>query len=1356
MNVRVPKKTSQGARKKERPVRRDDTPVQETDTQRAEPVSDAPSKPPFSVVGIGASAGGLEAFTALLKALPADTGMAFVLVQHMDPAHASSLSKVLSRATAMPVKEVTRDTGVEPNQVYVMPSSADITIHAGVLHLVDRHDAGGTHLPIDHFFTSLAEDRNSAAIGVILSGTASDGTHGLQAIKQEGGITFAQDEASARHRGMPGSAVASGCVDFVLPPEQIAATLIRISRQPGLAVSPSAVVSDQDTFRQVCQFLHSVTGVDFLQYKPATISRRIGRRMALQKIDKLQDYLQYLRKNSAEVGALYQDIFIHVTGFFRDPHAFRALRARILPDVIGHRTTNQSIRVWVPGCSTGEEAYSIAILLVEALGERALETRIQVFGTDISESTIQHARTGIYAEASLANVSRPRLRKFFLKVEGGYQVFKSIRELCVFARHDLTSDPPFSKLDLISCRNVLIYMGSALQKRMVDTFHYALKPGGYLFLGKSESLGAHGDLFALEDRMHKVYSRKMATTPHFEMTARRSNSESRAVQEEAPSSLTFDLKKEVDRILLERFAPPALVVDPDLRVLYFQGDTSLYLAPAAGEPSFHMLRLLRPELVVEVRAAIQKVKKTRAPEEFRGIRLKHDGQSKLIRVEVRQLPGRRNKGCDFLVIFHEETPRQTSPDTSPTPDVLPAVQSKGQGKEVLRLSRELASTREYLRTLVEDHEATYEELKAANEEVLSANEELQSTNEELETTKEELQSSNEELTTLNEELQNRNGELVQLADDLNNLLIGVNIPIAILDHELRIRRFTPEAEKTLGLIPADLGRPFRHIAPTLMVSNWDQLFAEALERLRIVEREVQDNQGHWYTLHVRPYTTSDQRITGVLLALLDIDTVKRSLDAARQARDYAEAIVETIQEPLLVLDSRLRILSANNSFYHTFQTTAEETVNRVIFEVGDRQWDIPRLRELLQHLLPHNTRIEDFEVENNFPNIGLRHMLLNARRLDSGPLDIAMILLAIKDVTGQVSVTKELQASEARYRAIVQDQTDLICRFLPDGTITFVNQAYCRYFGRSFEDLLGRNFLEELVADADREATRKHLAAITLQSPVRTFTRRMALTGDRWRQWVTRALFDERGQIVEFQSAGRDVTDLKQNESSLLRYQEELRALTAKLISAQEETSKHLARELHDAFSQKLAVLGMELAALQQSVPVPSASFREQLRQIASQISGLAKDIHQFSRQLHPAILDDLGLVAALNHECIAFTEQYGVRAVFTAQNVEDPPPEEVSLCLYRVAQESFRNIGKHAGASEVRSSLVQDGDEIIMIVEDFGDGFDMKDIKHKGGLGLVSMDERVRLVDGVLSIQSAPGRGTRVVVRVPLKRSQG
>ncbi len=576
------------------------------------------------VVGIGASAGGLEAFRLLLKSLPPDTGLAFVLVQHLDPGHESMLTSLLSKATQMPVAEVKEGMRAEPNHVYIIPPNSTLGILNGSLHLTARMKPGSRHMPIDHFLRSLAEDQGSGAIGVILSGVATDGTLGLKAIKAEGGITFAQDEKTAKYDGMPRSAIAAGCVDFVLSPEKIARELARIGRHPYLRVSPAEPVplpaeNDSD-LRTLFLLLRSATGVDFSYYKYSTLERRIVRRMVLHKIARLSQYVRYLQENPGELRALYEDILIHVTAFFREPETFQELKDTILPNLLRTRRADEPIRVWIPGCSTGEEAYSIAMVLLEYLGDRAASVRIQLFGTDISEAAIERARAGTYSESSVAEVSPDRLRRFFVKGNGEYQITKSLREMCIFARQDLAKDPPFSRMDLISCRNVLIYMGPVLHKKLMGIFHYALKPTGLLILGKSESISGFSDLFMPVGRKHKIYSKKLVEThPVFDVPAADDDGAHERAEKKPETPMKFDLRKEADRLVINHYAPAGLVASESLHILQFRGDAAPFLSPSPGEASLSLLRMVRPEFAMELRAAIQRARKQDAPVRKEGV-----------------------------------------------------------------------------------------------------------------------------------------------------------------------------------------------------------------------------------------------------------------------------------------------------------------------------------------------------------------------------------------------------------------------------------------------------------------------------------------------------------------------------------------------------------------------------------------------------------------------------------------------------------------------------------------------------------------------------------------------------------------
>ena len=953
------------------------SPSRRSEIRPAGPVS-------FPVVGIGASAGGFEAFGEMLNALPADTGMAFVLIQHLDPTHESMLAALLARKSALPVSQVTDGMAMEANHVYVIPPNAKMGIRNGVLELVKRAAAGEKNMPIDYFFQSLAAYCKDGAIGVILSGTATDGTSGLKAIKAQGGICFAQDEESAKFPGMPASAIAAGCVDFSLPPRKIAAELARIARHqrsspdacaPG-AASPSALPSGNDGhIRKLILLIRGATGADFTHYKSSTIHRRIARRMLLKKIGSIREYVELLRRDRAELDALYQDILIHVTSFFREPETFEILESRIIPKLIEGNAEQDPLRVWVAGCSTGEEAYSIAIVLAEYLGDRQGKVPVQIFATDLSESSIEQARAGIYAATTLADIRPERLARFFVKSNGKYQVTQSIRELCTFARQDLTQDPPFSRIDLISCRNVLIYLEPVLQKKILAAFHYALKDRGFLLLGKSETLNAFPELFALVEKKGKFYRRRAAATvPQFSAVAAYDHA-GQPGKPAKPAAPPADLQKEADRIVWSRYAHAGVIVDENLQILHFRGDTSPYIAPASGAASLHLLKMVRSDLLVDLRAAFQRSKKENAPARREGIRVTSSAHPREVCLDVVPLSALTMPERHFLILFEEARPVPAA--TGPAK----ANRTKANTAPIAKLQQELSATREYLQAIIEEQETTNEELKAANEEGLSNNEELQSANEELETAKEELQSTNEELVTLTEQQVSRNVELTQTNDDLSNVLDGVQIPIVMLGNDRRIRRFTPSAEKLFNLLPTDVGRPIQNLRPNLDVPDLQPLIARTIETLTVQQQDVRDLEGRYYAMSVRPYRTSDNRIDGVLIALADTDTVRRSLEESRRARDYANAIVETMREPFVVLDSSLHVVTANRSFYAAFQLLPEEIEKQRIFDLAGGGWQIPALRKLLEEILPGDTSFNDFKMAHVFPKVGRRVLLLNARRL---------------------------------------------------------------------------------------------------------------------------------------------------------------------------------------------------------------------------------------------------------------------------------------------------------------------------------------------------------------------------------------
>jgi two-component system CheB/CheR fusion protein len=909
------------------------------------------------VVAIGASAGGLEAFTELLSHLPPNTGMAFVLVQHLDPKHESMLTELISRSTRMPVQEVKNGMGIEPDHVYVIPPNATMTIHDHTLRLTAREETRGQHMAVDSFMRALAEAQGHNAIGVILSGSGTDGTLGLAEIQAQGGVTFAQDETTARHDGMPRSAIAAGRVDFVLPPSEIARELTRIASHPYIARASRDEATDPVPEQHVglntiFQLIRKSTGVDFTHYRHTTIRRRVQRRMIVHKIDALPRYVKYVQQNPAELKALFQDMLINVTSFFRNPSVFEGLKKRVFPAILKKHPGNAPIRIWAPACSSGEETYSLAIALLEFLGDTGSPLHVQIFGSDVSETSINKARSGLYPENIQGDVSPDRLRRFFLKVEGGYHINKNVRDLCIFAQQNLLVDPPFSQMDLICCRNLLIYLEAPLQKNVISLFHYALKPDGFLVLGTAESVGTLGNLFSLEDRANKVYAKRstaMRPSVAFSMGRLPEKIEPGArphlVGRKEPSWNAAEAQKEFDRRLLQQFAPAAVFVDEALEVVHSRGNVDRYLKLSSGRATLSILKMAREGLSLELRNAIARARKENVTVRREHVELKTDHSVRNVTFEVIPLRIANTHEPYLMVVFEQAGAEQRRPLGKR--GVAP-IRKDTSSKRLLKLEQELAATTEYLHTVIENQEATNEELQSANEEILSSNEELQSTNEELETAKEELQSSNEELTTVNDELRSRNLEITHANNDLLNLLASSDVAVIMLGSDLVIRRFTPEAQQILGLIPGDVGRPFDNINAGLNIPNLHDLISNVISDFIPFEREVRVRSGKTYILRATPYRTGENRVQGAVITLIGLPETLREAKAG---------------EFVLVLDPALRVKAASPSFYRAFQLSPESVQNRPLDRLNHFVSGNPELQKALQTAQQTSETIPPFTIE---------------------------------------------------------------------------------------------------------------------------------------------------------------------------------------------------------------------------------------------------------------------------------------------------------------------------------------------------------------------------------------------------------
>ena len=937
----------------------------------------------FPIIGIGASAGGLETLETFFSNMPGNVNMAFIIIQHLSPKHKSIMVSLLMKHTNMAVREIEDGMKVESNCVYLNPPGKNVTIINRTLQLMEPVVTGYINMPIDFFFRSLSEDLGERAICIILSGTATDGTLGIKAVKGKGGMAMVQDPATAKYDGMPRSAVETGVVDIVLPVEKMPGELIKYAQHPYIkpAKIKTAEAQSGNHLQKIFSLIRSVTGCDFSHYKLTTIHRRIERRMAIHQISKLDNYIIFLQKNPLEINALFKDLTIGVTNFFRDQKAFEELEKALLPVLRGIEP-DESIRIWVAGCSTGEEAYSLGIVITEILEMLKKSCNVQIFATDIDEDALETARKGIYPKNIAADVNTDRLNRFFSKETGTFKIKKHIRDMIVFSIHNIIKDPPFSRLDLVSCRNLMIYMDSTLQKKILPLFHYTLKPNGILFLGTSESIGEYTDFFESIDSKWKIFKRKEGIIDRVIDTSLNKNYEPKQRPEKDmkdTSFLTTDIQSLAERVMLDEYAPSGVLINKNYEILHFIGDTEKYLSPPKGKASFNILNMARKGLRHKLTSAIHQAFQQKKKIFCNGIRIKNNGDNYIIDIIVKPLEMPQGS---MLVVFEDKSPVK-KPDEIET----------GAGKEkepdiVSNLENELQSTKEYLHAIIEEQETSNEELKSMNEELQSVNEELQSTNEELETSKEELQSTNEELSTVNTELLDKVNELSKSEDDMNNLLAATEIASIFLDTNLRIKRFTPAMADIVKLIQTDIGRPLNDLKTSFSDIDLIPQAKEVLKTLNTAEMEIFSEDHIWYSLRIVPYRTLDNVIDGVVMTFVNIQKIKHADKIKRFA-----AFLQNSNDAIIILDLEGKILAWNKGSEMMYGFTETEALTMNIKDI------IPYNEKKETELLLE--RLEDGEIIKSFKSL--------RKAKDGNVINVWITATALMDENGkpvEIAVTE--------------------------------------------------------------------------------------------------------------------------------------------------------------------------------------------------------------------------------------------------------------------------------------------------------------------------------------------------------------
>ncbi|HTU23562.1 MAG TPA: PAS domain S-box protein [Gemmataceae bacterium] len=1292
----------------------------------ADPLARKPSEPP--VAGIGASAGGLDAFKKFFTAMPPDSGIAFVLVPHLDPAHESLMVELMSRHTAMPVVEAENDMPVEANHVYIIPPNKYMTIRGGTLRLTGPVERHASQTSIDLFLRSLADDRQERSICIILSGTGSHGTLGLKAVKAAGGMAMVQDPATAEYPRMPQSAIATGLTDYVLPVERMPDALLKYVQHGylngGTQVEGGPEAPDHLT--QVLALLRTRTRFDFRCYRKEMLTRRIERRMGLSHFDNIHDYVMFLREHPEEVKQLVKDLFISVTSCFRDPEAFVQLANLVLAPLVQSKEADAVIRVWVPGCATGEEPYSIAMLLQEQLAAVHKGCRVQIFATDVDEDALETARHGLYPDSISADVSPERLVRFFVKVEGehAYQVNKALRETVIFAVQNLISDAPFTKLDLISCRNLLIYLEADVQKKVLTLFHFALREGGFLFLGSSETIGRQVDLFEPLSKKRRLYRRIGAARPEhvdFPIMAATEGAGAGRRRVEGGAAQPINFAEVTQRLLLEQFAPAAVLINRKYEIFYYFGPCTRYLEFPTGEPTHDLMRMAREGLSTRLRGAIHRAIRDSESVVLTGIRVKRNGSYSPARVTVRPIQAPKAAEGLLLITFEDEAASEP-PSSSLAP---PAPVEAGDEDAIRQLEYELKATREDLQSTIEELESSNEELKASNEEILSMNEELQSANEELETSKEELQSLNEELNTVNNQLHDKFEDLESANNDMANLLNSTAMATVFLDRDFRIKLFMPAATKLFNLIASDIGRPIGDI--TARFDDPDLLgdAEEVLHQLAPREKEVSTAEGVWWGRRIMPYRTRDNRIEGVVITFVDITERKKAADAV--VRRLA-SIVESSVDAIFSKDLDGIIQTWNQGAERLYGYPAAEAVGRsfqmLIPQERSEEW-----RSIMARVR-RGEGVEGLETERIRKDGQRVPVRLSISPLRDGSGKVVSASTIVRDISESKRAEEALRDSEEHLQAILSTAADAILTIDRNGIVQSANPSAERMFGYAAAGMIGQN-VKMLMPPPYRDEHDGYLA-------------RYLQTGEKRIIGIGREVEARRkdGSVFPVDLAVSEIEHLKLF-TGIIRDITQRKELEREVIEIASLEQRRIGNDLHDTVGQELTALNLLAKDLAETLQNDASKATPLLEQMIQGLQRSQQDLRAVLRGLLPVSVDTEGLMAALADLADHTQKEGKVVCVFDCPTPVSIADNLTATHLYLIAQEAVHNAVKHAHAKEIRIAL-ESNEGLVLRIQDDGTGIADRPVAVRG-LGLRIMRNRAAIIGAKLAIEPAQPSGTLV-----------